>query len=601
MCGIAGGVHLPLDHYAMSKLSLTFQEAMALRGPDGIGHFQAHNALMVHRRLAIMDRVGGKQPFEDDRYVLIGNGEIYNFKDLIKDHGLTHLPNQSDMAPILPLWHRFGSKAFDLLEGMYAFAIYDKIEQSLVLARDKFGIKPLYYAATEHGLIFASTINALLATNLIEPALNTKAIRHSAQLSFGLGGDTAFNAINRVQPGEVIRFQDNKSKVLTQNHSVKFAVEEGAPSTSLECALLDAVERYTQSEVPIGIFMSSGVDSTIISRALYLLGHRDIAHFTADLDLEGFTSEANGAERNCRINHGQFHRVRITAEDIISHLPDIVAQMDDLNFDPSMIPTYFLAREASKKVGVILGGNGGDEVFAGYGRYAYIHSPTNMEYGFRARARMANSMFRDQGGVSHHRALMSILKAREWPQKLDRLQRRQALDLLSFLPQFHLATFDRQLMRFSLEGRTPLLHEPLMRLGFLAPQHEKTRFGVTKKALRDWLHAQSPDFHSFARKRGFEMPIERVFIGREANVAAYLTDHPGLITLFQRSVIKDLMQRKGAQCSTLAMRFMILALWYDRVVMRSSERYEACFGLRTPIPAITHSFEPKPEGALALG
>ena len=576
MCGIGGAIGSALTPELRDRLIPALSESLAQRGPDHQGHHADEDVLFVHTRLSIIDLKTGDQPLFSDRCAIIANGEIYNYQRLTRDHALTSLKTHSDIEPILPLYEKHGAKAFDLVEGMYAVAIHDRQDGSVVLARDKFGIKPLYYAQLPGLVLFASTIKALLATGLVEPRPDWTHIRRMLDLSFGMGRDTQFEGIKRVLPGETIRIKDDRVETIGSSDFIEWGLDAEKPDADLDFLLHDAVKLHALSDVPIGLFMSSGVDSTTVSTCLADLGHTGLPHYTADFQVEGFANETPDARRFCEFNKGEFIPVEITRDMVRTAFPDLVGEMDDLNFDTSMIPQYFMAREARKDVKVILGGNGGDEVFAGYYRYSHYRIPFNAVSNFRRIPRFGGRLFRDGAKSGFHGELMSLLTP-EYRERLDKLQQRQALDLLSYMPSFHLTTMDRQLMRWGVEGRTPLLHEQLALAGFFQPPGDKMQGKRTKAQLRDWLDAQPHDYKPEAKKKGFSVPISDLFMDREDEVRRYIYYNEGVAGLLKDGVRKAILDGGSMLSKQQLFVLFIFAVWFDVHFTRDISRYEMNF------------------------
>ena len=271
MCGIGGiifrGDAPPPDPAALGRLS----DALAHRGPDGAGHTLVGNVALVHRRLAIIDIAGGDQPLFAGPAALIGNGEIYNYRELRAGMEGVAFATGSDCEPPLHLWRREGPAYAERLRGMYALAIHERAARTLTLSRDPFGIKPLYLAAVPTGLAFASEPQALLAACDLPRRVRDAARRELLQLQFTTGAETIFEGITRVLPGETLTCSDGRvvgrRRIDPLPPGPPEVIGEAAAIARLDTALTRSVDLHQRSDVPYGMFLSGGVDSALRARA----------------------------------------------------------------------------------------------------------------------------------------------------------------------------------------------------------------------------------------------------------------------------------------------------------------------------------------------
>jgi asparagine synthase (glutamine-hydrolysing) len=372
MCGIAGimlatGAVLPAG--VLDRLAA----ALAHRGPDGHGVFEASGVALVHTRLAIIDLATGGQPIFSGPLTLIANGEIYNYLELRKELPVWYSTN-SDCEPPLKLFSRRSADYTDTLRGMYAIAIHDRAFKTLTLSRDPFGIKPLYTVRTEYGLAFASEPTALLAAGLAPRAVDRGRLGELLQLQFYTGAASIFPGIDRVLPGETLTLREGRVHAARRLAAVP-AAQAAAPASDedavrqLDKVLENAVELHQRSDVPYGMFLSGGIDSAAILAMMARLNAAPVLAFTAGFDVPGVADERDAAAVTAKSAGARHERVAISEAMVWEHLPEIVAAMDDPVADYAIIPTWFLARRAKRDVKVILSGEGGDEMFAGYGRY----------------------------------------------------------------------------------------------------------------------------------------------------------------------------------------------------------------------------------------
>ncbi|MGY8991913.1 MAG: asparagine synthase (glutamine-hydrolyzing), partial [Rhodospirillales bacterium] len=384
MCGIAGIMTISGSPPRDADLD-ALTEALHHRGPDGKGRHQSGSVGLIQTRLAIIDLKTGDQPLYaeldgEKRCVLVGNGEIYNYVELREELGTELFSTQSDCEPPLQLYLRHGIDYPRYLRGMYALAIHDPSKDRLILSRDPFGIKPLYYAETQDGFSFASEPQALVAAGLVEPTVRQKAIKELLQLQFTCGPDTAFEGIKRVLPGETIVVEGG---LIVERHRLP-VLPEGAPQEqSLEAALsqLDeilhrSVELHQRSDVPYGMFLSGGIDSSVMLAMMKRLNVEPVHAFTVGFSGGHTHDERDQARAVAHAVGAQHTEIEFTEQDFWTLLPQVAAAMDDPVADYAILPTYKLAQTA-KEAGlkVILTGEGGDELFAGYGRYRRAARP----------------------------------------------------------------------------------------------------------------------------------------------------------------------------------------------------------------------------------
>ena len=521
MCGIAGLSCLPghtPDQAALERMSA----AIFHRGPDGEGRLDFAGAALRHRRLSIVDIAGGTQPFRIGHAALIANGEIYNDPDIRAGFPANYFKTGSDCEPPLSLWLRDGTGYTHDLRGMYAIAAVENEQgqHEMVLSRDPFGIKPLYIAEYEGGIAFASEAQALLAGGFGIRRARAKSRDELLQLQFTTGQKTIFPGIRRLLPGETLRIVDGRIVESRRRHVLK-EVTTSVPADltddqalrRLDTALLDRVHAHLRADVPLGLFLSGGIDSSTILAAAHKLGLPHPKTWTARFD-SGKADEASDAAALAASVGADHHVLTVTEAMVWQHLPAIVACMDDPAADYAIIPTWFLAQEARKEVTVVLSGEGGDELFAGYGRYRRALKP--WWRGGRApwRSGTFGRCFPGRG-----RQWRSGLAAMEFSQSLTGLPAVQALDIAEWLPNDLLLKLDRCLMAHSAEGRTPLLDPVVAEAVWSLPDRFKVRDGYGKWLLRRWLQEALPQARPFAPKQGFTVPVGPWIEGQSKRLA----------------------------------------------------------------------------------
>ena len=567
MCGIAGLVMAPSapppDAATLNKLA----QALAHRGPDGGGHSMVGRTAMVHTRLAIIDLAGGDQPLFAGAAALVANAEVYNYRELRQGLPGVQFATQSDCEPPLHLWLQDGAAYAAALRGMYAIAIHERAQRSVTLTRDPFGIKPLYTAAVAGGLAFASEPQALLAAGLVKRDVRPAARDELLQMQFTTGAQTIFPGIERVLPGETLRIADghvlDRSRIAALPAGPPDTIGEDEALARLDQALTESVDLHQRSDVPYGMFLSGGIDSSVILAVMARLNSQPVLAFTAGFDAPGAADERGHAAAVAQTAGARHETLDITADMVWQHLPEIAACMDDPAADYAIIPTWFLARRARQDVKVVLCGEGGDEIFAGYGRYRSAMRP----WWKGGRVMRARGTF-ERLDVLRARApgWRDGLVAAEGQAALPgrtRLGVAQATDMADWLPHDLLLKLDRCLMTHGVEGRTPFLDPAIARAGFCLPDGLKVRNGRGKWLLRRWLERAMPEARPFAPKQGFTVPIG-AWIGQQgARLGPLVAAQPGVAEIAQPGRVAALFRHAGDRREGFAAwTLLFYALWH---------------------------------------
>ena len=382
MCGIAGIFGVP-GTPDTCDIVRRMTERLVHRGPDGSGFHWGRNCVLGHRRLAIIDIEGGRQPMSapDERYTLVFNGEIYNYLELRADleaQGV-RFRTRSDTEVLLQALIRYGEAAVDRLVGMFAFAFYDEQDGALLLARDHLGIKPLYIAELPDGtLAFASEIKALLEHPDIPARRDHAALEEYLTFQLCLGDRTLFQGIRQVRPGTLIRCRAGQQPDLRRYWHIGSEIDEYHTQTyfddRLDELLGNSVRWQLRSDVTVGAQLSGGLDSSLVS-TLAAGHHGQTIHLFHGRFAEGQAyDESHHARRIAAGLDAHLHEVVPTAAEFVEAMPTLMYFMDEPAAGPGLFPQYVVARLAADTVGVVLGGQGGDEIFAGYARYlvAYL-------------------------------------------------------------------------------------------------------------------------------------------------------------------------------------------------------------------------------------
>lgn len=503
MCGIAGVLHGTASARPMI-------ETLTHRGPNGVRTEQVRGGSVAHARLSIIDLEGGWQPLHAAGGTVIGNGEIYNYVELTAEFGLEgQLATGSDFEPLLHLYAREGPAAFQRLRGMYAFCLIGADGRTW-LVRDPFGIKPLYVLEQDGAVYFASEPRAF--AGLLDAELDADRARDLLAFNYTLGEATIFKGLKRLAPGEIVEVMDGKLQAPTKRPFLstpppRAAGDEAALIDQLDAVLEDSVRVHQRSDVPYGLFLSGGIDSAAIATLMSRLNARPVTAFTCGFDAPGAKDERGQAERVARALNLDWRETRFDEADFWRILPQVAWALDDPTADYATLPTYKLAEAAKGTLTVVLTGEGGDELFGGYGRYRKALRPAWLG------GRPAEPRPDDAQVLARWRA-----QARP-PAGLTRLQQAQWADIATWLPGDLLLKLDRCLMAHGLEGRTPFLDPTVADFAFPLPDRFKVRGRYGKWLVRKWLERVCPAADPWARKQGFTVPVDAWIAPRAADLA----------------------------------------------------------------------------------
>ena len=570
MCGIAGLALRP-GHAPDPAVLEAMTRALAHRGPDGQGRHVSGSVGLAHTRLAIVDLAGGDQPFFAGPAAMVAVGEIYNDPEL-RASGSFACATGSDCEPPLHLWRRDGLGFADALRGMWSIALHDRSARRVVLSRDPFGIKPLYLAEVAGGLAFASEPQALLASGLVAPRVRTAARDELLQLQFTTGTETILAGIHRLLPGETLAIADG---VVVERRR-RPALPEGGPEEIGEAAALErfgraftaSVEMHQRADVPYGMFLSGGTDSAAVLAAMARVNPSPVLAFTAGFDTAGHgTDEREQAAAAAAAAGARHVRVEVGEREMWRHLPEIVGAMDDPAADYAIVPTWFLARRARQEVKVVLSGEGGDEMLAGYGRHRSAMRP----WWLGGKAMRAHGAF-DRLDVLREpprlwRDGFAATEAAVAGEGRSRLMAAQALDMADWLPNDLLLKLDRCLMAHGVEGRVPFLDAGVAEACWHLPDALKVRGDAGKWLLRRWLEREFPASRPFDRKKGFTVPMG-AWIARAADrLAPLVAAQPGVAEIARPDRVLPLFHAAaGKREGFAAWHLLFYALWHARHV-----------------------------------
>ena len=562
MCGIVG---MALARGASETgIDDRFDRALAAiahRGPDATGRYRDGNVLLGHARLSIIDLSdAGRQPMAtaDGRYVISYNGEVYNFRELAREHAIDGLRSHSDTEIVLRLFAQLGPASLPKLNGMFAFSLYDVREQKLWLVRDRLGIKPLYYRLDEHGLRFASEIKAIHALGDGAPVCDLSVLHEWLYYGNPLGGRTLYEGIRQLLPGTCLELD-----LRTFRHTVHtyWSLEEqlgrNAPPPGSEREAIDAtrrlleqaVQRQLVGDVPVGVFLSGGVDSSAIAAFASRHYGGKLATYCAGFDFAKGEGELPRARRVAQAFGTDHHEIHIRGGDVGQLVEKLVHHHDMPFADAANIPLYLMASNISAHTKVVLQGDGGDELFGGYSRYftlgqywllrpmarllQHLQALTPQSaFHFRARrylravaaedmatsvallltpedrsllptsifAASMRAVVEKSDPFARHRACLQAFAG------VDRVNQMSCIDLAITLPDTFLEKVDRSTMAASLEVRVPFLDHDLVDFALSVPGAMKAPGGRRKWLLKAALQGVVPDEVLTGPKAGLEVP-----------------------------------------------------------------------------------------------
>ncbi len=571
MCGIGGLAIVPGAAPPSQARLASLAAALGHRGPDGTGSSVVGRVALLHCRLAIVDLAGGDQPLFGGDTALVANAEIYNDLAARAERAPAAYATGSDCETALRLYLERGGSFAGGLRGMWAIALHDRAARALLLSRDPFGIKPLYLATGPDGVAFASEAGALIRGGVGGAAGEMRADKchELLQLGFTTGRDTIFPGIERLGPGETVRIVDGH--VLDRQHMS--ALPEGGPEeigedaalVRLDAALADSVAAHLRSDVGTGLFLSGGIDSTALLAAITRQG-APVRSFTARFDVPGAADESAHAARLAASLGARHDTLTIDRETVWRHLPAIVAATDDPVADYAIIPTWLLARRArAEGMKVILSGEGGDEMFGGYGRYRRAMRPW-WQGGRPARAKGrfdGLDVLRPSARSAWRDGLRTAEAAASGGDGRSRFAAAQAVDMADWLPNDLLLKLDRCLMAHGIEGRTPFLDPVVAAASFRLPDRLKTRHGLGKHLLRTWLASACPESRPFEPKQGFTVPVGDWIASAGDRLGELVARAPAIEAIAEPSRVRALFRAAdGRRARHAAWTLLYYALWH---------------------------------------
>lgn len=539
MCGISGFNWE--DEGAIEKMVQT----IAHRGPDANGHFCGEGISLGHDRLSIIDlSPEANQPMFDneERFIIVFNGEIFNFLELKSELNDYSFKTKSDTEVILAGYKKWGKKVIGKLNGQFALAIWDKQKQELFLARDESGVKPLYYFFDGKRFIFASEIKALL-THDVPRKLNIEAFNHFLRVNYVPAPMTMFSGISKLPIGHTMTLTGGDLNIEQYNFSEtkKTTLSYEKTKKDLREKTIEAVGRQLIGDVPVGVYLSGGIDSSVILFGMKQF-QKNIKTFSVGFELpdkedeKKFNHDFELAKQTANFFQTEHYPLKMKGGDVVRLFSEAVKQNDASVSNPTSIAMMFLAREAKKEVTVVLTGNGGDELFGGYERYrltllaSYYKKipkifrfilnfhPKLKKLDFKSEVDLySRFMFEKDPGISRvvstnffqsGEAVKSWFKEKYFKTNTgdNIVTRFMRADRNSWLPDQALELGDKMSMSGAMEERVPLLDKELIKLALTIPRSYLVTMSSTKKIFKDAFRKDLPDFLFNQPKRGWSAP-----------------------------------------------------------------------------------------------
>lgn len=552
MCGIAGLINLSgsLRSREMAKLALRMADRMPYRGPDDSGVWVDPSSFcaLSQRRLSIIDTsAAGHQPMAsaDGRRWITFNGEIYNFLEIRKDleNRGVRFQGRTDTEVLIEALKAYGDDTFAKLDGMYAFALFDQDTQEVIIGRDPFGEKPLYYTEQNGYFAFSSELHSLTVLPNFDASLDEEAIAEYFGLQYIHAPRTIYRKAKKLPPGHFLRLDRRSSEITIKRH-FSFSPSPGPfvqrslddLADELGDILIRSVKRRMISDVPLGAFLSGGVDSSLVVALMRKALGSDVKTFS--IGFEGAEDSEHLYAREMAYHLGADHNERMLVPNVLNLAHTIGRVLDEPNADTSCLPTYLLSEFARKKVTVSLSGDGGDEMFGGYGRY--FSTLTEDDAKSRGDANLAewnpgNAYFSSRIMVFAEGDLKQLLgfippetqelladfKGRLNSPSLPLLSRMRAIDTVSYMPGAVLAKVDRMSMQHSLEVRCPILSREVAAFAEKLDPASCYREGQGKLVLKQLASRYIPMEWLTRKKMGFGLPM--MVWGREELLKALRT------------------------------------------------------------------------------
>ena len=599
MCGIAG-IYGASDKTLVKRMC----DKIIYRGPDEDGYYIDDKVSLGMRRLSIIDLSTGSQPIfnEDESIVVVFNGEIYNFKELREDLERKghYFSTNSDTEVIVHAYEEYGYECLGRFNGMFAIALWDTNRKELFLARDRIGIKPLYYTMIDESVVFASEIKSILEYDEIKREVDEEALAEYFILRYVPAPLTMFKGIRKLEPGSYMVVNENgvKRKKYWNLEYKPIQKNEAYFKENILKTLKDSVKRRLIADVPLGVFLSGGVDSSTITAIASDLSSEPVKTFS--VGFYGSEYDETPYARNVAEYFGTDHAEEWVDIENVDLLPKLIYHTDEPLADPAILPTYLISEVARKEVKVILSGEGGDEAFAGYDRYSselkaynalkYFPNPLKklvFKLGERfkegalkkyllylgSRTTQENSYFYRLKLRDNSHLNPEILRTENdgnntlslFQSDGDYLNSMLKFDINYWLPDDLLMKVDKMTMANSLEARVPFLDHNLLQLAYGAPSNMKLKKHLLKISAKGIL----PKDIMQRKKHGFDVPIKEWF--KSDTLDEYLSEERIKDTPYlDLDKIQEVWRRhrKGSgDYSVLLWKCLCYVMWYDSYIV----------------------------------
>lgn len=616
MCGFVGYIYK--NKHLSDDVFRNMNHSIKYRGPDDEGYFShsfgEQKIGLAHNRLSILDLShNGKQPMSFENLTMVYNGEIYNYKEIkseLRNLGY-EFESTSDTEVILKSFHKWGRQAVEKFNGMFAIALFDKAKQELLLIRDRIGIKPLYYSFKDNDLTFASELKPIMGSPFFQKKINFYALNLFLHQGYITAPHTIFADTFKLCPGTILTFKDGSIKQdtywsITEKYlarEVDESLTENKAVDQLDELLKKSVEYRMISDVPFGSFLSGGYDSSLVTATMQELSNAPIHTFSIGFDSPGYDEAVYAKEiaQYLGTHHTEHY---FDAREFDDVLRDFVNYYDEPFADSSQLPSILVSRLARKNIKVVLTGDGGDELFCGYNRYAGMLRYKKLEpickilsqlnkifpleklLGFYGKnwIKLVHLTNNEQiinfdfysykaifEGILKNTNLENDKRYQEILSVSDNLQEANMLrDMKNYLPEDILTKVDRATMSASLEARVPLLDHRIIEYSFNIPHHLKFRNGEKKIILKQLAHKKIPKHFLDRPKKGFQVPIGR-WIGK--TIEEFSNDLFSKKFIFEQDIfdfekIKYLLKNANSNSKypfdTYLWHLIVFQLWYKK-------------------------------------
>lgn len=553
MCGIVG--FIGQDNLDESNIKNGLNEIKS-RGPDSVNFVKFKNGIFGHARLSIIDiSDSASQPFYSScgRYLIVFNGEIYNYKELKLELGNIQFRSSSDTEVLLECYIKWGVAAFNKFHGMFAFVIWDSLEEKMILVRDRMGVKPLYYHQNDSGIVFASRPKALCSMMPSLPKhINKQALRYYLEAGYVPAPFSIYDQINKLQPGHYICIDDQETVSCKywdfadiEVNSDLLARDENELLDELDDLVDKSIRWRMESDVPIGAFLSGGIDSSLVTALMSKYSKEPVKTFTIGFGDSRYDESQHAEAVSKHLDTVHYHK-QLSPKDLLELMPEFLSNFDEPFYDYSAFPVMAVSKFAREHVKVALSGDGGDEVFGGY---HYYELANKIEYFFKlpdvirrllARVlrkvpkhniRLLGEALMLEDGIAAFSFMRSVIKAnknimlpefqastsplsdlfskraKDFPPEISAAERGMRIDLSYTLPDDYLQKVDLASMAFSLEAREPLLDHSIIKWGVSLPLTYKIRGKENKYLLRKLAYKYIPRSILDRPKQGFRVPL----------------------------------------------------------------------------------------------